>query len=190
LNNFEILAQASALLQNIQSEINESKRSVAALQQQTSGLDDAKGKLADLEAQLIAKMGRCYRSGWEKWLTLEQLRDSRAPNAQNPPDIVALHESLPKEQDAMRESCKRLREEIGQQRKRRKDVFDELARAEIETGTGSKMAEYKRLVAAGCGGISTEEVETALPALLETLQSEDITQAWRTSAQKIAAATG
>ncbi|KAF8138668.1 hypothetical protein EV363DRAFT_1394102 [Boletus edulis] len=67
--------QAHALLQNIQQEILESHRAVNQLKTQAEGLELAKGLLSELESQLLGKMGRRYRLGWEKWIKVEENRE-------------------------------------------------------------------------------------------------------------------
>jgi len=196
------LNQAHALLQNIQAEILESKRSVAGLQLQTAGLDDSNAKLKKLEQDLLTKMGQRCRFGWEKWVKDEEERDAAARAGgilsteshgegsiqATPPkrkendtltDIVTLHGSTPKDDSLLRAACAELREEATRHRKRRKLAFDEYVAAQAESGTGAKMADYRRLVAAGCGGISGDDLDTALPMLLETLESEEsIVTSW------------
>ncbi|KAI0047293.1 transcription factor [Auriscalpium vulgare] len=88
-------------------------------------------------------------------------------------DLLALHANIQPDPDAVHLECDRLREDLGQHRKRRKDMFDEFVRFQAEAGTGGKMAEYRRLIAAGCGGISPSEVDAALAMLLESLESEE-----------------
>jgi transcription factor MBP1 len=60
-----------------------------------------------------------------------------------------------------------LREELSLHRKRRKDMFDEFVLFQAEAGTGGRMAEYRRLIAAGCGGVPTSEVDNVVSMLLE-----------------------
>ncbi|KAG6329253.1 hypothetical protein ID866_9836 [Astraeus odoratus] len=69
------VTQAHALLQNIQQEILESHRAVNQLKTRAEGLQVAKGLLSELESQLLEKMGRRYRLGWEKWVKDEESRE-------------------------------------------------------------------------------------------------------------------
>lgn len=77
------MTQAHALLGNIQAEILESQRAVVHLKSQGDGLEQTKQTLKDLEEELIAKMGRRYRLGWEKWVKDEELREKRIRDAAN-----------------------------------------------------------------------------------------------------------
>ncbi|KAH7916680.1 hypothetical protein BJ138DRAFT_1169017 [Hygrophoropsis aurantiaca] len=77
------MTQAHALLQNIQQEILESHRAVNQLKTQADGLDVAKTKLTELESQLLDKMGRRYRLGWEKWVKDEENREKSIRDAAN-----------------------------------------------------------------------------------------------------------
>ena len=200
--------QAHALLGNIQAEILESQRAVNHLRQQAEGLTPAKHNLENLENELIAKMGRRYRLGWEKWVKDEETRetlirdaaggelevnpapaaapaeegaeggdesaqDSRkgkrksVSQADDISDLTSLWSDIPMDTGALRAACDALREEIQQQRKRRKTSFEELVRCQAEAGTGGRMSEYRRLIGAGCGGVPPAEVDQVLGMLLE-----------------------
>ena len=75
------VTQAHALLQNIQQEILESNRAVQQLKGRAEGLQVAKGMLTELESQVLEKMGRRYRLGWEKWVKDEENREIYIRNA-------------------------------------------------------------------------------------------------------------
>lgn len=75
--------QAQALLTNIQAEILESQRTVSQLKTQAEGLIQTKSSLNNLEAELLLKMGRRYRLGWEKWVKDEEVREKRIRDAAN-----------------------------------------------------------------------------------------------------------
>ncbi|KIJ20108.1 hypothetical protein PAXINDRAFT_107851 [Paxillus involutus ATCC 200175] len=218
--------QAHALLQNIQQEILESHRAVNQLKTQAEGLQLAKGLLSELENQLLDKMGRRYRLGWEKWIKDEEHREKSLrdvaneelkitpvtvpyptdddvegegteesvkdrdkgkgkrkvlPQEEDITDLLALYADIPSDPDAMRVACEAMREELGHRRKRRKELFDEVTAFQAEAGTGGRMAEYRRLIGAGCGGVSPSEVDNIIGMLLETLESEEsstISAAW------------
>ncbi|EIW82513.1 apses-domain-containing protein [Coniophora puteana RWD-64-598 SS2] len=208
--------QAHALLQNIQQEILESHRAVNQLKAKADGLQQAKTSLTDLENQLLDKMGRRYRFGWEKWVKDEENREKGVRDAANGElavtpatkpyrtdddldgeasmelsrdkakgkrkalpqeedisDLLRLYSDVPANSDAMRHTCNSLRDEITQSRKRRKSAFEELVTFQAEAGTGGRMAEYRRLIGAGCGGVPPSEVENIIGMLLETLESEE-----------------
>lgn len=75
--------QAHALLNNIQAEILESQRAVGHLKDQAHGLLNARSTLKNLETELVNKMGRRYRLGWEKWVKDEEMREKSIRDAGN-----------------------------------------------------------------------------------------------------------
>ena len=192
--------QAHSLLANIQAEILESQRAVNHLKGQAEGLVLASQNLERLEQELLTKMGRRYRLGWEKWVKDEELREialgygdgarmdldqsnmeetkaDTGPDGDRPrgkrqfsdednSDLEALYANIPADPELKR-ACDGLRQEISQHRKRRKTMFEELVTFQAEAGTGGRMGEYRRLIAAGCGGVSPSEVDHVLGMLLE-----------------------
>lgn len=185
--------QATALLANIQSEILDSQRTVASLRAQAQGLPQAKARLAELESQLRAKMGQRYRLGWEKWVKDEEEREKairdmsggslrpvnmengvyQAPNGDDITDLLALHADIPSDPEAIKAQCEQLRNEVSTHKKRRIEAFDALVRAQEEAGTGGRMAQYRKLISAGCGGVPPSEVDNVVKMLAETLESEE-----------------
>ncbi|KAI0952039.1 hypothetical protein AcV7_007963 [Taiwanofungus camphoratus] len=177
--------QANALLGNIQAEILESQRTVTQLKIQAQGLPQAKQALGSLEETLRSKMGKRYRLGWEKWVKDEEEREKAVRDAhggfliasspeENITDLVALYDGTPSHPDAVREECEKLRKELVVHKKRRKEKFEELVKFQAEAGTGGRMAEYRRLIGAGCGGVSPGEVDNVLGMLLEVCPSSEI----------------
>jgi len=96
-----------------------------------------------------------------------------APEDEDVSDLIALHADIPQNPESLRIACEALREELTRYRKRRKEMFDEFVRFQAEAGTGGRMTEYRRLIAAGCGGIPTSEVDGVVSMLLESLESEE-----------------
>jgi transcription factor MBP1 len=90
-----------------------------------------------------------------------------APIEEDVSDLIALHADIPQDPESLRIACELLREELMQHRKRRKEKFDEFVRFQAEAGTGGRMTEYRRLIAAGCGGVPTSEVDGVVSMLLE-----------------------
>ncbi|KAG5654676.1 hypothetical protein H0H81_009925 [Sphagnurus paluster] len=104
-------------------------------------------------------------------------------------DLIALHADIPTDQEDIRKVCEELRDELGHLRKRRKTTFEELVSFQAEAGTSGRMAEYRRLIGAGCGGVPPSEVDHVLGMLLETLESEEPSSSPATwSGSKVAAA--
>ncbi|KAI0301847.1 hypothetical protein B0F90DRAFT_1715807 [Multifurca ochricompacta] len=106
-------------------------------------------------------------------------------------DLIALHGDIPTDSDSesLRNACEGLREELAQHRKRRKDMFEEFVRFQAEAGTGGRMVDYRRLIAAGCGGIPTSEVDGVVSMLLESLESEEpssSSMAWSSTSTTLA----
>jgi hypothetical protein len=89
------------------------------------------------------------------------------PQEEEISDLLALYGDVPSDPEALRVACDALREEVGQHRKRRKDMFDELASFQAEAGTGGRMSEYRRLIGAGCGGVPPSDVDNIIGMLLE-----------------------
>ncbi|KAH7344094.1 hypothetical protein B0J17DRAFT_693625 [Rhizoctonia solani] len=197
------LAQAHALLTNIQGEILESQRAVNVLKTQGQGLEEAEGELKALEEELRVKMGTRYRLGWEKWLRDEEARDKawKAEQAQSSsqpqPSTSSEHAPLPTltidltelyappKGTSIAEACDALRAEIGKLRTQRHELFDEFVQQQADSGTSGRMAEYRRLISAAAGGVPMQEVDSVVPMLLEQLESEEATLnvAWASQTQ-------
>jgi transcription factor MBP1 len=73
--------QAHALLNSIQAEILESQRAASQLRAQATDLPALKQEVAQLEAELLSKMGQRYRHGWERWISEEDERERAAREA-------------------------------------------------------------------------------------------------------------
>lgn len=182
--------QASALLANIQTEILDSQRTVASLRNQSQSLPLAKQRQNELEDELRVKLGKRRRLGWEKWSKDEEEREKairdtsggqlapvsvengvyRAANGEDITDLLELHSDVPTNPEGIQQQCEALRTELTAYKKRRLDGFDELVRAQGEAGTGGRMAEYRRLIGAGCGGVSPGEVDNVVTMLLEVCE--------------------
>jgi len=92
------------------------------------------------------------------------------PQEEDIMDLLALHIDLPSDQDSTRAACELVKEELGHRRKRRKEIFDQLTAFRAEAGTGGRMADYRRLIGAGCGGVPPPEVDNIIGMLLEVGQ--------------------
>ncbi|KAJ8086176.1 Transcription factor mbp1 [Marasmius tenuissimus] len=96
-------------------------------------------------------------------------------------DLTALYSDIHEDPEALKRACDTLREDVTRHRKRRKELFDELVTFQAEAGTSGKMADYRKLIATGCGDLPLSEVDSVLGLLLETLESDDpnsSTTAW------------
>lgn len=174
------LTQATALLNNIDAEIAESQKAVEALRHQAGGLDASKTRLQELQQTLNFKMGRRYQLGWAKWLRDEEAREQefvsrggaldgsqRIAANENDQDLLDLYADIPSDPAELAKACDALRQELGQHKTRRTENFEALIKQQAEAGTGGRMPEYRRLIAAGCGGITPSEVDNVLGLLLE-----------------------
>ena len=92
------------------------------------------------------------------------------PQEEDVTDLLALYADHANDQD-IRMACELNRKELGHRRKRRKELFDQLIAFQAEAGTGGRMAEYRRLIGAGCGGVPPSEVDNIIGMLLEVGQA-------------------
>jgi len=88
-------------------------------------------------------------------------------------DLRALYSELPTDEESTKRACDALRAELEEEKTRRRQTFDELVRLQADAGTGGRMNQYRRLIGAGCGGLSPAEVDEVLGMLLETLEAEE-----------------
>jgi len=83
-------------------------------------------------------------------------------------DIFGLYSNLPTDAEGIMRECNQIRDEVvAHHYKRRKQAFEEIVQVQKEAGTSGRMNEYRRLIAAGCGGIPPAEVDGMLSVLLE-----------------------
>lgn len=174
------LNQAHALLNNIDSEIAESRKAVEVLKRQAGGFEGAKTRLQELQQTLNFKMGRRYQLGWAKWLRDEEQREKeyvarggvldhskQTAIDENEQDLLDLYDDIPVGSENLAKACDTLRQELNHHRSKRAGRFDALIKQQAEAGTGGHMPEYRRLIAGGCGGIAPSEVDNVLGLLLE-----------------------
>ncbi|TFK56136.1 apses-domain-containing protein [Heliocybe sulcata] len=88
-------------------------------------------------------------------------------------DLLALHSDVPTDPEALHQACEVLRHDLERHRKRRKELFDEFVKHQEESGTEGRMAEYRKLISLGCGGVPIQDVDSVLPMLLEALEAEE-----------------
>ncbi|KAG6866487.1 hypothetical protein C0991_003031 [Blastosporella zonata] len=113
----------------------------------------------------------------------------KASQVEDISDLIALHADIPTDPLELHKASEVLREELTQLRKRRKTTFEELVSFQAEAGTSGRMAEYRRLIGAGCGGVPPSEVDQVLGMLLETLESEEPSSSAAWSGTKTATVT-
>ncbi|KAG8909780.1 hypothetical protein FRC01_006728, partial [Tulasnella sp. 417] len=71
------------------------------------------------------------------------------------------------------QACEALRREIELHRIKRRQAFEDYVQLSAESGTGGRMADYRRLIGAGCGGVPPHEVDSVIGVLLETLEADE-----------------
>ncbi|KXN87947.1 Cell division cycle-related protein res2/pct1, partial [Leucoagaricus sp. SymC.cos] len=116
--------QAQALLTNIQAEILESQRTVNQLKTQAEGLLQTKTTLNNLESELLLKMGRRFRLGWEKWVKDEENREKRIRDAANGEMIVTEATAQYEIEDEIEDGDSPIGEKGKGKRKAAEDVSD------------------------------------------------------------------
>ncbi|THH02983.1 hypothetical protein EW145_g6631 [Phellinidium pouzarii] len=82
-------------------------------------------------------------------------------------DLRVLYADLPADEAGIKQACQELRDELEQARVGRTSLFEQLVTLQAESGTSGRMAQYRRLIGAGCGGLPLGEVDDALGMLLE-----------------------
>lgn len=158
------LAQAHALLGNIQAEILDSQRTVNGLKQQASGWDESRKKEEELRNELSKKMGKRFRLGWGKFAKDES---ERADGSE-----LGLEPGLLNGQGDVEGKSSELKKEIEGLQDGRKELFETFVKLQSESGTGTKMGDYRKLIGLGCD-MPVEEVDGVIATLVETLEAED-----------------
>jgi hypothetical protein len=189
------IAQAHALLANIQAEAVESQRIITGLQPQAAQLEECQEKEAKLQGELKNKIGKRFRLGWEKYVRDEEERQTHylnisksdkngavstvsvagGKNANLPADLEALVASLPSNgSSALVDSVRSSTELLTQLKSRRRELCDQFVKLQAEAGAGgNKVAEYRKLIALGCG-VKPDEVDAAfVRTVLEQLDNGD-----------------
>lgn len=189
------IAQAHALLANIQAEAVESQRMTGTLQVQAAQLEECQEKEAKLQGELKNKIGKRFRLGWEKYVRDEEDRqkgfvniaksekNGGAPtvavingkNGSLPADIEALVAGLPANgSTALLEAVRSSTELLTQLKAHRRDLCDQFVKLQSEAGAGgNKVSEYRKLIALGCG-VKPDEVDAAfVKTVLEQLDNGD-----------------
>ena len=182
------LAHAQSLLVQIQGEIADSNRIEASLRADSNDVNDAHERAAALmRAYVHERRQRTAQEVQREWEDTEQrvararsalgLADGawRAPGAPLPEgadvDDVTLR-LLEAPRDSVREEHARAREALAPLLEREAALEQQYAEQVRDQGTGHTMATYRRLIAAGCGGIAPEEVDAVVGVLSDLLDNE------------------
>lgn len=174
------LQQALTLLANINAEILESKRTVAALNQRAAPLPSLAAKESELVEELENKMGKRFRLGWEKWVRDEDGRESEYVAAleagttgrQVEADLEALLELSRNPPADSVERCQASRKVVEELKEERKGLFTILAKLESGVGTGERTGMYRQLIALGCG-VSINKVDEVIDSLCENVEGRE-----------------
>ncbi|GAA5880227.1 hypothetical protein JCM1840_004886 [Sporobolomyces johnsonii] len=173
------LAQADAVLSSLQSEIAESQRTVQQLQQQSTAggsLDHLERQEQQLAQDLEAKMGKRFRLGWEKWVRDEDQREQQYDTDGGPAtapegpqaDLDAYRDLVENPPADSADRAAALRARIDEFKQERARLFGVFATKQSESGTGVRLAQYRQLVALGCG-VPLDQVDGVIDVLCENL---------------------
>ncbi|KAH7105266.1 transcription factor [Auriculariales sp. MPI-PUGE-AT-0066] len=187
------------MIEAVERQKKEGTGRITLLRADTDRLETVREQLQMLQQQFARTMAQRHRRGWERWIRDEERRDvlarelgliaglgagvpaseaaettgtkRRRPD-EDLSDLVKLHANLPESDEEVRRACADLREEIMEQRKRRRTAFNELVTLQAETGTGTRISDYRQLLKLAVPNTPLEEIEASLPLVLESLESE------------------
>lgn len=196
------LQQAHGLLLNLQAEIAESTKSHDALQAQVNRADVESKSLDEAERAVKAGIQKRSREQLEEdWRVVQEdvkrLKRERGlgddellskgegeggepagsasnGNAPPPPSTLSTTPSslLAPSSDPSADLSK-LHSTVASLKQSRSALVDKFVTTAREAGTGKTMAAYRRLIAAGVGGIGQEQVDAVVSALCELLEEEE-----------------
>ncbi|KAJ9476204.1 Transcription factor MBP1 [Pseudozyma hubeiensis] len=184
------LTQAHGLLKQIQTEIEDSAKVAEGLHHEAKGVEEERKRVDSLQLALKHGINKRTRDDLERrWAEgKEAIKRARlqaglepgalsASNAGNAPAADAAHvddgkklvEGLPEGTD-VKTAIAELKKQLGEVQGRKTELVDTFVTRAREQGTGRTMAAYRRLIAAGCGGIAPDEVDAVVGVLCELLQ--------------------
>ncbi|KAL1411188.1 Transcription factor mbp1 [Vanrija albida] len=169
--------QAKAMLTSIHSEISEAGRTLHNLNEQVKPLEAREPELEALTEKLQTRLTAGLARDCERWLQSDTEREKRWRAGDDPAqageDYSDLEALTAVAGDGTAAEEEKLRQEIAEKRKKRAALATRLVKAQTEAGTTEKMAQYRRLIAAGCGGdVGPAEIDTVVDTLLESLENE------------------
>ncbi|BGP15054.1 hypothetical protein JCM10213_002801 [Rhodosporidiobolus nylandii] len=171
------LLNATATVSDIEREILETRGKIEALQRRASERAALAAEEERLAAELDDKRGKRFRLGWEKWVRDEDQREQAyeagggaAGHPDGPQaDLDAYREMIAAVPAEAAERAQALTDRIEQFKGERAALFARLKEKQAERGTGSKLGQYRQLVALGCG-VALDEVDDVIDTLLEGLE--------------------
>ncbi|KAM0788814.1 hypothetical protein ACM66B_002900 [Microbotryomycetes sp. NB124-2] len=176
------LQQAHAVLTSVQTELLESQRQAHQLQAATDEMPNLMQIEQELKDELAKKMGKRFRLGWEKWVRDEEQREQQYEEdvkngnlaaAQQQHDLEAYRKMMASPPSDAQEQMQQLRAKVDEFKRRRQSLFEEFTRKTAELGTSDKMAQYRKIIALGCG-VPIDQVEGAIDALLRDFDEDAI----------------
>jgi hypothetical protein len=188
--------QAEGLLETLKTDIEEAKRTLAEVAQRNAAIEAEQQKVLELESQLKGNMAQKYRQSWDAWLASQEQRQQEWEAAGKPDvpeyaDLAAINAPSYPEED------RTLFAEIDQGKRNRAALFKQFVTQQAEVGlavydqpgpltdfsgcqigTDEKMTGYRKLIAAACGGIPPNEVDSFLENIREVSQNASQGRKW------------
>ncbi|GAA5851889.1 hypothetical protein JCM9279_001922 [Rhodotorula babjevae] len=169
------LAQADALAAALEAEIADARAQAQQLEQHAANRGAIEHEVTQLEGELEAKVGKRFRLGWEKWVRDEEGREQQyerdaaeGQQHEQEADLDAYRDLVANPPADAAERAHALASRIAEFRDERARLFAQLVDAHAAVGTGAKLAQYRQLVALGCG-VPLDQVDGAIEALVEDL---------------------
>lgn len=179
------LTQARFVLGSVQTEIAETQKALQSVKEKAGEFDETKARLEELENTMIAKLDESYRKAYQRWSHEEAM--NKPPAVQAPPkheddpmdgtdaldasDLDQIEEYYRAKDtqtpEQIRAECEALREELAVHQNQRRGIFEQYVKEQSDAGTGGRMQDYRRLIAAGLGGVPTSGVDEVVGMLLE-----------------------
>lgn len=183
------LTQAHSLLAQIQGEIGDSTKTLETLDKEGSSRNVEKRKLEDVQSALRAGAEKRAREEQDAtWAhdgdRIKKLRTEKGIGGKGallaPGDDEKMRAAgsdafltrLLAASDAPEKELQALAEQVSGLKTKRTELLEKLVESAKEQGTGKTMSAYRRLIAAGCGGIAQEEVDNVVSALCELLEDQ------------------
>jgi ankyrin repeat protein len=181
------LNQAHNLLSQIQGEIADSTKVLDDLSTEGDSRDEEKKKLEEVQKALRAgAQKRAREEQQQTWTSdMQALKKLRAESGLSEGALLAKGSSegqtegekllaqLARASDSPEAEERALTARVGELKAKRTALLDKFIESAREQGTGKTMAAYRRLIAAGCGGIAQDEVDNVVSALCELLEDQN-----------------
>lgn len=152
------LAQANAMLGEIQAEIAQTQRTLASIDQRMGELPELQAREAALIEELNRRIGMRSRLGWERYRQGEERRDAETggrpyDEPQNPMNADAL------------------RHQLSQLQATRRDLFGVLVAKMATAGSPQRIAEFRKVLSMGLG-VPLDKVDELVPSLMAEMEAD------------------